>query len=125
MFWQVVSCVLAAAGILLFLWCLVGAFVLPVATPGLTAVYRARGEARDMEQAVRGFAWLRGTGVLEVPLQIVDCGMNEEARQRAEHLARRHPYIQIMRKIPGQGEETVGETAGTDPRQCGCRGVSK
>ena len=69
-FWQVVSCVLAAAGILLFLWCLIGAFVLPVATPGLTAVYRARGEARDMEQMVRGFAWLWGTGVVELPLQI-------------------------------------------------------
>ena len=123
MFWQILSCVLAAAGVLLFLWCLLGAFVLPVETPGLTAVYRARGNAQDMEQMVRGFAWLRGTGVMDMPLQILDCGMDEEALRRAEHLARQHPYIQIIRKIPQRGEETVGKTAGTDPWQCGRGGV--
>ena len=125
MIWQIVSCVLAAAGVLLFLWCLFGAFVLPVATPGLTAVYRARGNAQDMEQMVRGFAWLCGTGMMEMPLQILDCGMDQDALQRAEHLARQHPYIQIIRKIPKQGEETVGKTAGTDSRQRSCSGVSE
>lgn len=98
MVWQVVSCALATAGIILFLWCLIGAFLLPVAGQNLVTVYRASGDASDLEQAVRGFSWLHETGLLDMSMQIVDCGMSESARQTAQKLALEHPYIQIVRQ---------------------------
>ena len=118
MVWQVVACVLATAGLILFCWCLIGSFLLPVAGRNLTAVYRAGGDASDLEQTVRSFSWLRGTGMIEMPLRIVDCGMDEETRRLAERLARTHPYIQIVRE-KRQEEREFGTAAGDDPRQCG------
>ena len=118
MVWQVVACVLATAGLILFAWCLIGSFLLPVAGRNLTVVYRARGDAPDLEQAVRSLAWLRGTGMVDVPLQIVDCGMEQAARQRAERLARAHPFIQVVPAPAAQGEEACGRS-GDPPRQRG------
>lgn len=98
MIWQVLSCALATAGVILFLWCLVGSFLLPVAGQNLSAVYRAHADASDLEQTVRSFSWLRETGFLDMPLQIVDCGMNEAAALKAQKLAREHSYIQIVQE---------------------------
>ena len=122
MSWQIVSCVLAAAGLILFLWCLIGSFLLPVAGPNLTAVYRASADAPDLEQAVRSFSWLHETGMIDMPLQILDCGMDPHAAMRAERLAREHPYIQIIWE---QVEWDHGTTAGTGSRQCDRGGLSE
>ena len=116
MIWQVVACVLATAGLILFCWCLIGSFLLPVAGRNLTAVYMAGKDSSDLEQTVQSFSWLRGTGMIEMPLKIVDCGMDEETRHLAERLARAHPYIQIVSQKQG---ETERGTAGDDPWQCG------
>lgn len=120
MVWQVVACVLATAGLILFCWCLIGSFLLPVAGRNLTAVYAAGKDASDLEQTVQSFSWLRGTGMIEMPLRIVDCGMDEETRRLAERLARAHPYIQIVREEQRKQGETERGAAGDDPRQCGC-----
>ena len=122
MVWQVVACVLATAGLILFCWCLIGSFLLPVAGRNLTAVYLASGDSTDLEQTVRSFSWLRGTGMIEMPLKIVDCGMDNEARRLAERLARAHPYIQIVAGARRAEQEDTerGAAAGDDPRQCGC-----
>ena len=127
MVWQIVACVLASAGLLLFLWCLIGSFVLPVAGRSLTAVYRASGSAGDLEQTVRGFSWLRGTGMIDMPLQILDCGMDPQAAMLARQLAKEHPYIQIIWQAGSEGRVNgdFGGTAGTDPRQCGGGGLSE
>ena len=98
MIWQVLSCTLATAGLILFFWCLIGSFLLPVAGQNLVAVYRAFGDASDLEQTVRSFAWLHETGILDMPMQIQDCGMNQEAKLRADKLASEHPYIQIIQE---------------------------
>lgn len=121
MVWQVVACVLATAGLILFCWCLIGSFLLPVAGRNLTAVYLASKDSADLEQTVRSFSWLRGTGMIEMPLKIVDCGMDEETRHLAVRLARAHPYIQLVR----QEEVDRGAAAGDDPRQCGCGDLSE
>ena len=126
MVWQVVACVLATAGLILFCWCLIGSFLLPVAGRNLTAVYQAGRDASDLEQTVRSFSWLRGTGMIEMPLKIVDCGMDVETRRLAERLARAHPYIQIVGKEQRQEqEETERGATGDDPWQCGCGDLPK
>ena len=120
MIWQIVACVLATAGLILFCWCLIGSFLLPVAGRNLSAVYLADADSTDLEQTVQSFSWLRGTGMIEMPLKIVDCGMDCETRSLAERLARTHPYIQIVNgtQRDKQGETERGTTAGDDPRQC-------
>ena len=120
MIWQVIASVLGAAGLILFCWCFIGSFLLPVAGRNVTAVYVAGKDAADLEQTVRSFSWLRGTGMIEMPLKIVDCGMDEETRRLAERLAGTHPYIQIVRPERRKQGETERGTAGDDPRQCGC-----
>lgn len=99
MFWQVICCTLATAGVILFAWCLVGTFLLPVAGADLTTQYRVQGEATELEQTVRGFTWLRETGVIDMQLQIVDCGLTEAARRRAALLAQQHDYIQLTKEV--------------------------
>lgn len=121
MMWQIVACVLATAGLILFCWCLIGSFLLPVAGRNLSAVYMAGENAADLEQTVQSFSWLRGTGMIEMPLKIVDCGMSSETRRLAERLARAHPYIQIVDGMRWKMQEETerGAAAGDDPRQCG------
>jgi len=96
MVWQVIFCVLAAAGILLFLWCLAGTFLLPVAGDGMVIRYRASGGAPALEQTVRSFLWLRETGLIDMPLQIIDDGLDQEARGVAVRLAQKYPCIQLL-----------------------------
>ena len=118
--WQIVACVLATAGLILFCWCLIGSFLLPVAGRNLSAVYLAGKDSSDLEQTVQSFSWLRGTGMIEMPLKIVDCGMDSETRHLAERLARAHPYIQIVNGTCQEMQEETerGAAAGDDPRQC-------
>jgi len=107
---EILSCVLAAAGALLFLWCLIGAFLLPVAGGDFTAVLRAEGGAEELEQTIRGFEWLRGTGLIDMTLQIVDCGLNAEGLETARRLAERRPYISLIRKEHEGDIHGVGQT---------------
>ena len=126
MVWQVVACVLAAAGLMRFLWGLAGAVLLPVAGDNLTMVCRAKGDAPELEQTVRSFAWLRGTGMVELPLQILDCGMTPQARRRAERLARQHPYVQLIAQgATDEQEDAAVGRPGDDSRQCDGGGLSE
>jgi hypothetical protein len=93
---QILSCALASAGALLFLWCLIGAFLLPVAGQDFTVLLRAEGGAEKLEQTLRGFEWLRGTGLIDMTLQIVDCGLNAEGLETVRRLAERRPYIRLV-----------------------------
>lgn len=98
MLWQIVCCTLATAGIILFAWCLVGTFLLPVAGADLTTSYRVRGEAPELEQTVRGFLWLQETGIIDMRLEIIDCGLTDGAQRRAALLAQQHESIQVIKE---------------------------
>lgn len=106
---KIISSTLAAAGLLLFLWCLTGAFLLPAR--GLTVRCRACGDGEGLEQKVRGAAWLFDTGLIRGSLEIADCGLTPEGLDRARRLARSRRYIEI---VP---EEHCGGTTGTDTRE--------
>lgn len=117
---EMTVCALAAAGVVLLLWCLLGALLLPAAGPGLAAVYRCGGDAPALERTVRAFVWLRESGLTEMELTVVDCGMSPQALARARALAARHGYIRIDTE-----ESQVEDGNRTDPRQCGRGGLSE
>ncbi len=112
MIWQVLFSALAAAGLALVVWCLAGRLLLPA--QGVVVCCRARGDAPELEQTMRSLTWLVESGLLRASLRIVDCGLTPEARARAELLAARRRYIEIV-------EEDCGRTTGTDSRER-CRG---
>lgn len=107
---KIISCTLAAAGLLLFLWCLTGAFLLPARD--FTLRCRASGDGDGLERKIRGAAWLFDTGLLTGSLEIADCGLSPTGLDRARRLARFRRYIEI---VP---EENCGGTTGTDTREC-------
>lgn len=91
---NIITCTLAAAGLLLFLWCLTGSFLLPA--QGFTLRCRASGDGDGLEQQIRAAAWLFETGLLKGTLEIADCGLSPEGLDRARRLARRWRYIEIV-----------------------------
>ena len=106
---KIISCTLAAAGLLLFLWCLAGAFLLPA--HGFTLRCRACGDGEGLEQRIRGAAWLFDTGLIRGSPEIADCGLSPVGLDRARWLARSRRYIEI---VP---EESCGGTTGADTRE--------
>ena len=79
-------CALATAGILLFVWCLVGALLFPVGQEAVL-VYCIAGEAKHLESYLRWIGWLCQSGLLRVEIMLVDCGLSDEAKKRASYLA--------------------------------------
>ena len=69
---HVVVCALAAAGVLLIVWCVVGHMLLPVAR-SLVSVYVLRDGDQALEQTVRAFEWLCESNFLAGTLLVVDC----------------------------------------------------
>ncbi len=112
MIWQVVVCTLAAAGAVLCAWCLLGALLGPVGGVGAVICWRVAGEAPALEQTVRGVAWLRDTGLLDMPLELVDDGLTPPARERARRLAAAYSFI----RLTGQETEAIGAGAGDPAR---------
>lgn len=126
MVWQMVACALAAAGLVLFFWGLLGAFLLPAAGPGLVLRLPVQGDAPELEQSVRSIVWLVESGFLDAPLEIVDCGLEPEARCRAQRLAESHSCISLIRQAAEiTGKDAIGERARDDLRQCGRGGLSE
>jgi len=107
---MVLFSVLAAAGLVFVAWCLTGRLLLPAR--GVLVLCRVRGDAPELEQTVRSLTWLVESGLLRATLRIADCGLTPEARARAEALAARRRYIEIV-------EEECGRATGADSRECG------
>jgi len=98
MLMQIVCCTLVTGGIILFGWCVLGGFLLPVKGANLITEYRVRESCDNLEQTVRGLIWLHETGLMEIPLRIVDCGLSEEGQEVVARLAMKHPYIEIIKE---------------------------
>jgi len=113
---MVIFSLLAAAGLVLVVWCLAGRLLLPA--HGVLVCCRVRGDAPELEQTVRSLSWLVESGLLRATLCIADCGLTPEARARAEALAARRRYIEIV-------EEECGRATGSDSRERGRGCVSE
>ena len=111
--WQVISIFLQAAGVLLLLWTLVG---LP-------------GQLGSVEPFLRCCMWLRGTGMLRMPVLLVDCGLNPEERARMDRLIRDRVGVsccleaELPERLKMEAEKFGG--FGTAAGDCGGGGVPK
>lgn len=82
MFIQITLCVLLILGFAWLLRMLSCALLTPVRSgrdARLTLVIRARGDAPELEQLLRGIRWLRESGTLTAEVLLVDCGLTEDA----------------------------------------------
>lgn len=85
-----VVCVLGLTGAL---WWLLGRMLRPLPRGSAFVLLRGRGDGHGLEQTVRGFVWLRGLGVLRVPILIADLGLNVRGREIALRLCARWPGV--------------------------------
>ncbi len=90
---EIVICALAAAGVLLVVWALAAALLLPARED--CVLVAVSGDAEDLQQRVRAYGFLRDTGMIRTRVLIVDCGLSECGRQAAERLVLHSDGIQL------------------------------
>ena len=92
MFIQITLCALLILGFAWLLRMLGCALLTPVRSSRdaqLTLIIRARGDAPELEQLLRGIWWLRESGTLMADVLLVDCGLTDDAVALCERAARR------------------------------------
>ncbi|MFR3468021.1 MAG: hypothetical protein ACLTTF_00560 [Oscillospiraceae bacterium] len=127
--WQVISIFLQAAGVLLLLWVLVGWLVLGRDQGGMAVLACLPGRLSGVEPFLRCCLWLRGTGILQMPVLLVDCGLDPAERARLERLARDRAGViccteaALSEHLKMEAEKVGG--FGTSAGDCGGGGVSE
>ena len=114
---------LAAWGLLMLVWTVMGLLVLPLGRredSDLTVVLRCSGEATWLERQVRGLTWLRDSGVLWWNIMILNAGLSAEAKDRALRLAQEHSGIEYQEQ---QKEWTVYDGRTDDAPRDNCGGA--
>lgn len=97
---------LAAVGVTALLWVLADLVLRGrERTVDAALVLPVRGMASCMEEDVRTLLTLRGQLGKHAPILLVDCGLDEESRQRAAVLGKR--YHRVMLVLPEQMEEYI------------------
>lgn len=86
MVWMIGLGVLAAAGVLLIWWATRGWLLLGRDAGGVV-VLACRSEGPPPEPFLRCYRWLRGSGLVGMPLVLVDMGLPEARRRLLERLA--------------------------------------
>ncbi len=71
MVWQILLCALAAAGLLMLVWTVVGVLLVPFSLRSSCMVIFVGGNEARLEQQVRAFAWLTGSCFLRCRLLLV------------------------------------------------------
>lgn len=88
---------LAAWGLIMLIWTLVGLLLLPLSRKiPLTVVLHCQGKAPWMERCLQGVLWLRNTGVLWWTVLILDEGLSGEGQDRARRLAQEQSQVLVM-----------------------------
>jgi hypothetical protein len=82
---EIVICALAAAGVLLVVWAMVAALILPARADCI--VVAATGDAAELQQKLRTYSFLRNSGLMRTRIVIVDCGLSAQGLQIAQRLA--------------------------------------
>lgn len=79
---------LAACGVLLILWTMVEALLMPLPTEEAVLVLPLSGDGAQVEQQIRGCRWLREHRGLRARLLLVDQGLTPEGQIQVELLIR-------------------------------------
>ncbi len=90
---EVLLSLLAVFGLLSLGWLAFGRLLSPAGGEGCCVVIPTRGRGDGLEQAVTGMLWLRGGGLMNAPILLVDCGLNDEGRAVAAALCLREPGL--------------------------------
>ena len=85
--------ILAAAGLGLLFWCLVGWSVLPFGGQDLQLILTVRGDAEALEQQLRALAWLQSSGLIRAKLTLRDGGLSEDGRSLVKKLKNTYEFI--------------------------------
>ena len=93
---QVIVCALAAAGVLLIVWCVVGRMLLPV-DKRLVSVYVLRSGDISLEQTVRAFEWLCESNFMAGTLLVVDCTDDMPQHELAAEICGSASCVQLCR----------------------------
>lgn len=92
---EVILSLLAVAGTLSLSWLLFGRILTPAGNGETVSLVPGQGDGEELEQAVRGLLWLRGGGLLQGELVIVDCGLSPTGRAVAAALCMRESGVEI------------------------------
>lgn len=88
---------LAAWGLIMLVWTIVGVVLLPLGRDmPMTVVLHCSGEASWLERCLQGVMWLRDSGLLWWNVLILDEGLDGEAQDRAQRLAREKSQVLVM-----------------------------
>lgn len=96
---EIVVGILAAWGLIMLLWTLAGAVLLPLGRHKdmkLTALVRGRREAPELERYVKGLLWLRDMGIVWWDVVILADHLDEEARERADGLTENERDVSVL-----------------------------
>lgn len=98
MFWKILLCAVAAGLVVVFVWSLRGALLLPVrwgrhTRPELRL--RVDGPEPGLEETLCALAWLRENGTLRCTVVVEDRGMDEDTRDMARIAARRWDFVSL------------------------------
>lgn len=98
MFWKILLCAVAAGMVVLILWSLKGALLLPVRCGRKTDLeirLAVSGSEPRLEETLCSLVWLRENGTLRCRIIIDDCGMDDDTRETARLLAKRWDCVDI------------------------------
>ena len=96
MIWMIVCAALAAAGIFLVLWALLGWCVLPPRADAVT-VYRLSAHEPQLEKQVQAFVWSRGSGLAGGRLLLAGGEEPPEVTALAVRLAAQYDCVEYRR----------------------------
>lgn len=125
--WWILSIFLQATGVLMLLWALVGWLVLGHDRGG-AVVYRVT-ELSRVEAFLRCCQWLRGIGMIRMPVLLVDGGLGSREREQLERMAAGRDGVRICdrdcleEELKWEAERFGG--AGAAARDCDSGGVSE
>ena len=93
MFGQVFLVFLAACGVILLGWALLGLLLEPVFGREMVTLYFVRGNGEGMEQRVRAYGWLRDGKITGGRMVLVDCGLTKSGLDAAQLLQDRCTWL--------------------------------
>ena len=106
---------LAAAGVALILWCLLGLLLAPVFGRNMVTLCYAEGDGGELEQKIRSYGWLRDGRLTGGRLVIVDCGLTEQGIGRMCLLQERYPWVEYCQR--DQLIEYIGAEKSRNPKE--------
>ena len=78
----VILSLLSALGIVLIIWCICGRLLLPMDGEGFCVIFADRSE--ESNRQIRAYTYLLHSGLMQIPLCVVDLGLDPDERKRLE-----------------------------------------